>query len=95
MGRRAGEGGPRGREEQWQNGRPEWAQPEGSREEGFVEGWANLRDEDQGQDRMGAGCSKVTSDTVGALLKDGEAKELNRTTQHLRDSVKAFGGCGR
>lgn len=79
MGQRAGEGGPRGQEEQWQNGWPEWAQPEGSREEGFVEGWANLGDEDQRQDRMATGCSKVTSkDTVGARFRNGEAKELNR-----------------
>lgn len=49
VGRRAGESGPRGQEEQWQNGRPERAQPEGSREEGFVEGWTNLGGEDQGQ----------------------------------------------
>lgn len=43
----------------------------------FVEGWTNLGDEDERQDRMGAGCGKVTSvDMVGALPRDGEAKEL-------------------
>lgn len=44
-----------------------------------MERWTNLGGEDQGRDRMGAGCSKETyNDMVGALPRDEEAEELKR-----------------
>lgn len=72
-GRRAGEvGGPRGR-----MGGLRGHRQKGPGRRGFVEGWTNLGGEDQGQDRMGVGCSKVTSeDTMGALPRGGEVKKL-------------------
>lgn len=81
--------GLRGQEEYWKEGRPK----RGHRQKGpgrraFVEGWANLGKEDERQDRMGAGCGKVTSeDTVGGPSQGWGGQGAEGTSRNISETV--------